>query len=156
MAEASARASRTPRKGGVPNALFLAAAAEAIPDELTGLGDLVTVRFPWASLLRGVVGRDDDVAGGVASLVAPGGTLEVMLAPAARDRLEGLPTEPDGIVEAVRAAFEPRGLRLVEARKASTDEIVASHSTWAKRLLGGVGRGGETSERGVLLVRLRS
>jgi 16S rRNA (adenine(1408)-N(1))-methyltransferase len=156
MAEASRRAARAPTKGGSPNAMFVAAAAEAVPPELERLARLVTVRFPWASLLRGVLGRDDAAARGVASLVAAGGMLEIMLAPAGRDRLDGLPTEPGAIMAAVADAFEPLGLRGVEARKASTDEIQASHSTWAKRLLGGSRRGSETPDRTVVVVRLRS
>ncbi|HEY2916242.1 MAG TPA: hypothetical protein VGI98_03405 [Candidatus Limnocylindrales bacterium] len=158
MAEASrrvARAARAAGTGGWPNALFVAAAVEAMPDELAGLASLVTVRFPWAGLLRGVLGRDALVVAGIASVLAPGGVVELLLAPAARDRLAELPTEPSDIEAAVAGGFEPHGLRVVEARTASTDEIRASHSTWAKRLLGGSQHRGEPSDRAVILVRLR-
>jgi 16S rRNA (adenine(1408)-N(1))-methyltransferase len=36
MAEASRRAARKPAHGGLPNALFMMAAAEALPPELAG------------------------------------------------------------------------------------------------------------------------
>lgn len=156
MADASARAAWSPRKGGLANAMFVAAAAEAMPPELARLAQLVTVRFPWASLLRGCLGRDSKVAAGLAALLGPAGTLELLLAPATRDRLDDLPTEPDAIVDAAARAFEPHGLRVIEARKASTDEIRASGSTWAKRLLGGSRHGSRTPDRTVVLVRLRS
>jgi len=53
MAEASRRADRR----GPSNALFLAAGVETLPaSPLTGSADLVTVMFPWGSLLRGVLG----------------------------------------------------------------------------------------------------
>jgi 16S rRNA (adenine(1408)-N(1))-methyltransferase len=61
MAEASRRAARRPDRGGLPNALFVVAAAEALPPELDGLADLVTVHFPWASLLRGLLTADPAV-----------------------------------------------------------------------------------------------
>ena len=155
MAESSARAARPLAKGGQPNAIFVAAAAEAMPPELLGLADRVTVRFPWASLLRGCLGRDAAVTAGIASLVARG-SLELLLALATRDRLEDLPTEPTAVIEAAGRAFEPHGFGVVEARQASTDEIRASGSSWAKRLLGGNRKVGGTLDRAVVLVRLRS
>ena len=87
MAEASARAARSPRRGGLPNALFVAAAAEAPPAELLGIASRVVVQLPWGSLLRGALALDEEVARGIAGLVAPGGRVEVLLAPATKDRL---------------------------------------------------------------------
>jgi 16S rRNA (adenine(1408)-N(1))-methyltransferase len=46
MAEASRRAAAKPRRGGLPNALFVVAAAEALPPELAGVAELVTAHFP--------------------------------------------------------------------------------------------------------------
>jgi len=152
MAEVSRRAARSPAKGGQPNALFLLGAAEAIPEELHGIADLVTVQLPWGSLLRGCLGQDDAVAAGVASLLRPGGTLELLLAPAERDRLDGFPTELAGVAAAASNAFATYGLSVIEARPATAAEILASHSTWARRLLAGPAR----KRRTVTLVRMRS
>lgn len=104
--------------------------------ELAGSGVLVTVRFPWGSLLRGCLGRDARVAAGVASLVTSDGALELLLAPSARDGLEGIPIEVETIVEAAACAFAPHGLVLEEGRAATAPEISRSGSTWAKRLSG--------------------
>jgi 16S rRNA (adenine(1408)-N(1))-methyltransferase len=166
MAEASRRAARAARRGGLRNAMFVTGTAASIPAPLRGLAAQVTVRFPWASLLRGCLGADETVACGVASLVAAGGTLELLLAPAARDRLDGLPTEAAAVLAAARATFERQGLGCLEARDATADEIRSSGSTWAKRLLagngsgssgsGGAGRGGSrATDRRPVLVRLR-
>jgi 16S rRNA (adenine(1408)-N(1))-methyltransferase len=51
MVEASRRAAGPARKGGLDNALFVLAAAEAPPAELWALAARVTVLFPWGSLL---------------------------------------------------------------------------------------------------------
>jgi 16S rRNA (adenine(1408)-N(1))-methyltransferase len=134
MAEASRRAARPARKGGLENARFVLAAAEATPAPLHGVAELVTVRFPWGSLLRGVNGADDAVAAGVASLVAAEGTLELMLAPSGRDGLADVPVDPDRSAEAVTRAFAPHGLQLVGAAAATAAEVRATHSTWARRL----------------------
>jgi len=149
MAEASRRAARPARKGGLDNVRFVLAAAESLPPALAGRATLVTVTFPWGSLLRGCVGLDDAVAAGVAGLVALEGCLELLLAPADRDGLEGVPTTAPELVHVVTQTFARHGLELVEGRAATTDEIRNVPSTWARRLLNG-GR----HARGVTLVRL--
>ena len=149
MAEASRRAAAHSRKGGFPNAGFVVAAAEAVPAELAGVAHLVTVRFPWASLLRGSIGGDATVAAGVASLVADGGELELLLAPSARDGLDGVPTEPAEIAALAVRTFRAIDLQPVDARPATDAEIVASGSTWEKRL-----RSQHRDDRPVMLVRL--
>ncbi|MEW5990145.1 MAG: class I SAM-dependent methyltransferase [Chloroflexota bacterium] len=156
MAEVSRRAARPAGRGGLPNARFVVAAAETWPAELRDIATLVTVRFPWASLLRGCLGHDPKVAAGIAGLVAPGGLLELLLAPAERDRLDGLPTDPAAVVGAARATFEDPGLTCVEGRTATADEIRSSGSTWAKRLLRGTGRPAPAvGARHVVVVRFR-
>jgi 16S rRNA (adenine(1408)-N(1))-methyltransferase len=161
MAESSRRAARAASRAGIAaNITFVVAAAEAVPAELVGIAALVTVHFPWASLLRGCLGLDEAVAAGVAALPAPDGMLELLLAPATWDRLADLPTEPADVIAAARAAFEARGLSLMEARLATSDEIRASGSSWARRLLGGTGpidgaRGFAEPTRHPVLVRFR-
>ena len=156
MAEASRRAAAGPRRGGQPNALLVLAAAETPPAELVGRAESVTVRFPWGSLLRGCLGADAAVATGLASLLTPGGELQLLLAPAERDRLEGLPTDPAAIVAAAERTFEPLGLRLVDGRVATEEEVRDAHSTWARRLLAGSRHDRARPARTVVAVRLRS
>ena len=134
MAEASRRAARSPRKGGLANAAFVVAAAEAPPAELAAVAGLVTVRFPWGSLLRGVVGRDEAVAAGLAFLVADEGALELLLAPTERDGLDGVPTSTAGLVEGAASAFEPHGFQIDRVDEPTHATIRASGSTWARRL----------------------
>jgi 16S rRNA (adenine(1408)-N(1))-methyltransferase len=135
MAEISRRAAGPARKGGLENALFVMAAAEAPPPEFRALAHRVTVLFPWGSLLRGCLGKDASVAEGVAGLLAPDGTLELLLAPADRDGLDGLPTDPLAVIATATRTFDALGLRLIEARLATEVEVRASGSTWARRLL---------------------
>jgi len=72
--EASRRAARPARKGGLPNAAFVVAAAEDPPAELVGCSDALTIAFPWGSLLRGALALDDEAAAGIAMLLAPEAT----------------------------------------------------------------------------------
>jgi 16S rRNA (adenine(1408)-N(1))-methyltransferase len=134
MAEASRRAARPARKGGLENAMFVVAAAEALPIELAGRAHLVTVRFPWGSLLRGCVDGDAAVADGLAALLSSEGTLELLLAPADRDALDGIPIGMDALAAAVQRTFACRGLAVTEARAATPAELASSGSSWARRL----------------------
>jgi 16S rRNA (adenine(1408)-N(1))-methyltransferase len=159
MAEASRRAARPMRRGGTPNAAFVLAAAEAPPAELEGIASQVSVQFPWGSLLRGCLGADPTVAAGVAGLVAPAGSLDLLLAPSAKDGLDRLPAEPARVIDAAVRAFTEFGLELVEGRLATPVEVRASGSTWARRL--GTARAPTEGnrpmtapERAVTLVRL--
>ena len=156
MAESSRRAAGRARRRGLPNAVFVLGTAESPPAELVGLAARVTVRFPWGSLLRGCLGADAGVAAGLASLVGPGGVLELLLAPADRDGLADLPTEPGAVVAAAMRAFGPLGLRLADGRVATDEEIRASRSTWARRLLAGNRHDPARPGRTVVAVRLRS
>ena len=159
MAESSRRAARHARKGGLRNAVFVVAAAEAPLPELAGVAQLLTVRFPWGSLLRGVVARDDAVAAGIAALAAQASAIELLLAPSPRDGLADVPTSTESLADAVRRTFEPFGFMLADGRLASSAEIHESGSTWARRL--GVGSrrvavsgGSGVEDRSVTFIRL--
>ena len=114
-AEASRRVARRARSADDRRTWFVAAGVEALPAGLTGLADLVTVRFPWGSLLRGVLGVDSGVAASIARLVAPGGHLELTLSLVARDRHDTA-GEAFGAadIERMTASFATLGLILTE------------------------------------------
>ena len=131
MAEASRRAARR----GPANAMFLAVGAETLADTiLAGRMDLVTITFPWGSLLRGVLGLDAQALAGVAALVAPGGRIEVLVSVVASDGVDGIATLDAGWDPAMCRAWAGAGQDLVSMRPATSAEIAASRSSWARRL----------------------
>ncbi|HET7521480.1 MAG TPA: class I SAM-dependent methyltransferase, partial [Candidatus Limnocylindria bacterium] len=77
MRESSSRAARSPQRGGLDNVIFVVAALEAAPLELNGLASLVTVHFPWGTLLDAAIGRDRAGAAHLAAMAAPGGLLRL-------------------------------------------------------------------------------
>ncbi len=151
MADASRRAARPAGRGGRPNALFVVAGVETPPAELVGRADLVTVNLPWGSLLRAVLGLDARAAAGLASLVRPGGALEALVSVERRDGLGDLLGEAasDG---RLRAAWAELGFRLAELGPAGPAEVLASGSSWARRL--GVPAGAGRRVLRLRLVRL--
>ncbi len=134
MAESSRRAAQGPRRGGTPNAVFVVASAEAVPAELRGIAELVTVNLPWGSLLRGALALDPTAAAGIASLVRPGGRVQLLLAADARDRLAAdvnVRTRLDG---GLASDWRAHGLELMKAHEAAPEELASARTTWARRL----------------------
>jgi 16S rRNA (adenine(1408)-N(1))-methyltransferase len=151
MAESSLRAARSASRGGLPNALFVVASAESPPDEILGRANLVTMSFPWGSLLRGTLGLDARAAAGISAIVAPGGSVEALVSVMDRDAAS-LGTDPldesDGA--AIGSRSTPHGLDLVTFEPASPAAVAASGSTWGRRL-----RAGRPRERSVWRLVLR-
>jgi 16S rRNA (adenine(1408)-N(1))-methyltransferase len=110
-----------------------------LPDELDAVADDVRVTFPWGSLLRGVLGVDATVLGGIARVAKVGAEVRALVSVTERDGL-GLIARVDPSV------YDAYGLRLIEARPATQAEIAETNSSWAKRLRAG-------RDRPVTLVR---
>ena len=132
MRDASRRAVRPVAKGGVPNALFVVAAAETLPVELRERADVVTVTLPWGSLLRGLLGPSDDVVAQIRALLRAGGRLELLLSTSDRD--QGLPVLDDAAWLRLAESYRELGLVLCEVRPATAADVDAAGSSWGKRL----------------------
>ena len=136
MVEAATRAARKPSRGGAPNARFIVAAVEALPPELAATADLVTVQFPWGSLLRGIVRGEAGIVCPLAGLLKPvaSAELRLLISVEARDRALGLSAlDADGADRIVRS-FGEAGLMPIDVRPATADDLSAARSSWAKRL----------------------
>jgi 16S rRNA (adenine(1408)-N(1))-methyltransferase len=140
MLAASRRAAARPSRGGLPNALFVVAAAEALPAELEGVADLVTVHFPWGSLLRGLLGADPATMTGLIRVLRPGAILQLLVSSTARDRGAGVAPIQAATLHALAESSASWGLAVTEARPATFADVAAAHSSWGKRLGAGTGR----------------
>lgn len=134
MRQVSRMAARPSRKGGVPNALFLLAAAETLPGPLRASADLVTVTLPWGSLLRGLVGADPALATPITALLRPAGRLELLISIGPRDIAEGLRPLDQAAIARLVDAYRALGLWVEDARPATAADVEASGSSWARRL----------------------
>jgi hypothetical protein len=120
MAPAANRA----RREHLVNALFVVAAIEAMPAELVGVADGLTVLFPWGSLLRGVARGEGPVLATLARLATPGATLDVVINQSAAERAS---VES---AEMVRA-YETVGFRIELLENVTSVPFTTS---WAKRV----------------------
>ena len=132
MAESSRRAERG--RSRLDNAIFLVEAVEALPGPLARAASLVTITMPWGSLLRGVLGLDPSVLRGIASVVGVGGRIEVLASAQRADRVEGMTSLGMTTRPSIDAAWRREGFELVDLRLATAAELVASRSSWARRL----------------------
>jgi 16S rRNA (adenine(1408)-N(1))-methyltransferase len=140
MGEIAAKSARKPARGGRPNLVLVRAAIEALPPELTGVADEVSVQLPWGSLLEGIVLARDQVLGGLGALCAPGARLAVTLngeiwLDSTPIRYEHLPVPtPEYVADVVAAGLAEVGISFGGARYASAAEAKALPTTWARKL----------------------
>ncbi len=151
MRRTAGRAAAKPARGGLPNALFVWAAVEQLPSELTGITD-VHCLMPWGSLLRAVVAPEAEVLRAVAARCAPGARFLITLnlhawrPPVAEVGGTAEPT-PETAAGALAEAYAAAGWRLDTADYLDAAAIASLGTSWTKRL------GSSRAELGVLALR---
>ncbi|HKX26353.1 MAG TPA: class I SAM-dependent methyltransferase [Blastocatellia bacterium] len=144
MQEASSRTLRKPARGGLPNALFVVAGVESLPDELSGLADLITVNFPWGSLLKALVAPEPEILQSVARLAKPGARFIALLNysvfkdPDYVERL-GLPNlDEETVTLLLEPAYAAAAIRLTGYSRLRAE--VPHRTTWGQHLILGSAR----------------
>jgi 16S rRNA (adenine(1408)-N(1))-methyltransferase len=146
MAESIRRAASKPARGGVPNASFAVADALAPPASLAGRATLVTVNYPWGSLLRAVAAPEPDGLAAIAGLLGEGGRLVALLnASASEDsayaeKLELPPLDAEHVERSLVPGWRDAGLEVLEARVLGPGEEPPHRTSWGQRLVRGSGR----------------
>lgn len=140
LAKVSEKIHRKPAKGGLPNALFLQAAVESLPVELTGIASTVQVQFPWGSLLRGVINGDTTVLSNLRRICMPDAKLTIItgLDPKRdRNEIERLAIQPPTLAylqNKLLPKYEAAGFSSVEIGPLAPAVWPQLASSWAKRL----------------------
>jgi 16S rRNA (adenine(1408)-N(1))-methyltransferase len=137
MADSARRAARA----GIANLLFVQAAIETLPVELTGVADRITVNYPWGSLLRAVAAPDIGLLAAIAGTGRPGATFTLLVNMSVFDdagycaRL-GLPHPP--ILADAGAAVAAFGAAGLDVTAVVADLAVLPYKTsWGQRLVRG-------------------
>jgi 16S rRNA (adenine(1408)-N(1))-methyltransferase len=134
LRERSAAAARPADRGGLPNALFLAAGAEHLPPDLEAIADELCVTLPWGSLLRGAIAPEAWFRGLVGRLLRPGGTARLVLSTGPREVAAGLPPLDGEAAHGLAAAYARAGLEPMCVRSLTAADVDGLGSSWAKRL----------------------
>ena len=133
MREASRLAARRPERGGLPNALFVLAAAENLPTELDGRIDELQIALPWGSLLRGVACAEPWLVDAMHRVLRPAAEVRILLSVTDRDSALGLSVIDARSLDALAATY--RALDSSRTRCARRrGRRRASGSGWARRL----------------------
>jgi 16S rRNA (adenine(1408)-N(1))-methyltransferase len=135
MRRAAARAAARPDRGGLPNALFVWASAERLPEPLAGLDEL-HVLMPWGSLLRGLL-DGSPLRRDLAAAARPGGEFLVTLnlhawrppVPEVGDLPEPTPGGTDLPERFARDGWDVTGAGYLDA-----DQVAALATSWTRRL----------------------
>jgi len=136
----SMKATRKPKKGGLPNAMFVQSAVEDLPNEFDGTADEIHIHFPWGSLLRAVTTGEPGVLASLRKVSATGCLLEIIFGiDPERDRSElerlGIPTLTPIILHTyLIPKYAAAGFQPVECRELPPGEFFRLETSWAKKL----------------------
>lgn len=138
LRRSAAKASDNPKRGGLPNLIYVWAAAEQLPVELHGITE-VHVLMPWGSLLRGVLGSDPAMLRGIAALCEPDARFLVTLnlhawRPPVPEVGEHAEPTPDSAETGLGPAWRAAGWQLDTAEYLDAAGIEALATSWTKRL----------------------
>jgi hypothetical protein len=109
------------RRERLDNVLFVIAAVEALPCELDGVADHVTVLFPWGSLLTGVSRPEPNVLGSLVRIGRPGARLDIVINRSAE------PPSMDGLA----ACYARAGIAIDRMERSAAAPFA---TTWGKRV----------------------
>ncbi len=115
----------------LPNLLYLIANAETLPPELSRMADLITINFPWGSLLEGLLHCDSAVIQGLGRVTKPTARLEIRLNQSAL-----LPTglSFEQAVAKIRPALRAAGFEAQPPIMLNAAALRVFPTTWAKRM----------------------
>lgn len=142
----SMKATRKPSKGGLPNALFVQAAIEDLPEELNETADEIHIHFPWGSLLRAVASGDEEILKSLRRISAPECLLEIVIGiDEERDRSEverlALPDlSPEYLERVLIPKYEAANFKVLESGILNPSEWSRLETSWARKLQSGSNR----------------
>jgi 16S rRNA (adenine(1408)-N(1))-methyltransferase len=138
LREVSGRAARA----GVGNLVLVRAAIEALPSELSGVADRLTIVLPWGSLLTAVALPSVPLLRHIRALCQPEAAVTVLLGvDPVRDRAEmrrlGIAPLEGELRNRFAGPYAEAGFDLAAVGSVSPDGLALWPSTWARRLAHG-------------------
>lgn len=140
LKEGSARSSKKPARGGAPNAMFLCANVLKLDDTFNNKADVLSVNFPWGTLLQAVSIPFEDFVEKMANILKEGAKLNqyinmhVFNDDEQRKAL-GLPNlDEDYLANTLFPVYEKFGLKVQGHHFIPAGQKTEVASTWGGRL----------------------
>ena len=115
----------------LPNALFVIASAQALPQELNGLASHVNINFPWGSLLESLLNNDACLVNGLLSVTRPCASIDIHLN---ADALATAGWALESGADKIERVLNVAGLRTKSRSCLDARDLRSIPTTWAKRL----------------------
>ncbi len=115
----------------LPNALFVIASAQALPQELNGVASHVTINFPWGSLLESLLSNEESLASQLQFITRPFAGLDIRL------NAEALVTAGwtlESGTDQIERIMKAEGWRTKSRSWMDASVLRSFPTTWAKRL----------------------
>ena len=145
LEEVSNKIYKKPVKGGLPNALFVLANIEDLPEELSGIANQIFINFPWSGLLKGLILVEEKTWLNLKRICQPGAYIDLVFGydeNAEKNKVESLnlPTLSEEYLQnTLVSKVDTLGFKLVELNRLTEEDLKNYPSTWAKKLaFGGV------------------
>ncbi len=138
----SMKVTRKPEKGGLPNAMFVQAAVEDLPEEFNDTADEIHIHFPWGSLLKAVSTADEKVLASLRRIAAPDCLLEIVIGidperdKTEIDRLDIPDLTPIFLHSYLLPKYRAAGFELLNQKKLGLAEWSRLETSWARKLQG--------------------
>ena len=141
MLEIAKKSAKKPAKGGAANMLLVIASAEALPPELSGIADSVSVYFPWGSLLECIIKPVEETLANITGLMKPGAAFTFITTYSdsyeeGEMQRRGLPQLSLEYFQGEAYVSRLRALHLIvtECTEYDNEFVKQFNSLWAKRL----------------------
>lgn len=115
----------------LPNALFVIASAQALPQELNGLASHITINFPWGSLLESLVNNDECLVKGLLSVTRPWASIDILLN---ADALATAGWTMESGADQIERVLNSVNWRTKSRSCMDAQSLRSVPTTWAKRL----------------------
>jgi len=144
MFEYASKSAQKPAKGGLTNVLYVVAAVEDMPNELSNVADKIYVTLPWGSLLEGIIKGNQHILENLANIAKRQAEFEFcftydVLHESTEITKRELPIiTMDYLNDGLAESYAACGFKIEKVNMLTEKELRLYPTTWAKRL--GFGR----------------
>lgn len=140
MSEYAIKSEKRAKKQSIRNLVYVVATAEALPEELTGIADKITIHLPWGSLRDGLVKGCPVLLSNIRKIARLGATIDICITYSS-DIEESMMIKrelpaltPSYVKETLQNLYRPFGIEIKKTQVLSNRDLIKLDTKWAKKL----------------------